>query len=49
MLAEGTGPCFTIFDGSDFESEYPFSCFLSYEDWECEQELMGEWSEEAEV
>ena len=47
MMAEDTGPYFLMFDGTDFEPAYPFSCCSTYDEWESEQAMMDEWSEEA--
>ena len=47
-MAGHTGPTFCHFDGSNMDDDFPFSLFLTSEEWEEEKQLMGEYDEEFE-
>ena len=47
-MAGHTGPTFCHFDGSNMDDDFPFSFYLTRDEWEAEKELQGELDEEFE-
>jgi hypothetical protein len=47
-MAGHAGPTFWHFDGSNMDDDFPFSFYLTRDEWEAEQELQGKFDEELE-